>query len=422
METKTPPLTELGTARAFRFALLFTLGMTEIMPVALISSAMPVLLRKAGASFEELGVLSLVMFPWALKALWAPLVDKIGARSRFGRYRAWLFITHPLLLLTLLLGAWVDIPALMLHERAVGIPALIWLSIISATADTASHGLAVNLLAPEERGVGNGVQTAGMMLGKLIGGGLMIMLVDQMGFRLPMLIMAASLLLPLIGVALYREPPVESTRSITFRDALTFFRRRRIGRWLGVLGVLSLLPDLPTSPFQAMFVDHGMGLSEIGLVLGVLSSTAGGIGGAVGGLVVRELGRQRAFFSLNLVCVLCLSLASVIITRSAPGRPLLYLSVGFVVFGLSMVGTILRVMIMDRSRSHLASSDYTLQVSVMSFFGFVGNGAGAFVAGRYGASSVFIFVPVAILAALGGCLLLLNPSDFSVRPDGMNDV
>lgn len=404
---------ELSDSRAFRFALLFSLGMTELMPVALLSSALPVLLRRNGATMEQMGILSLVMAPWAVKALWAPVVDKVGARSRLGRYRGWLFVTHPLLLFTLVLGAFLNLPALLLGNRAVGLPALLWLSIVSATADTASHGLAVNLLRPEERGIGNGIQTAGMMAGTLVGGGLMVMLVATLGWRLPLLIMAGAVLMPLLGLLLYKEASVDPVHAITLRAVLRFFEKPRIGRWLGVLAVFSLLPALPAVPFQALFVDHGMGLSEIGLVMGVMSSLAGALGGVVGGFAVKELGRVRAFYGLSLLCILCLCAASFIITRDAPGRLWLYGSVGFVFFGSSASGTILRVLMMDRSRGHLASSDYTLQASAGGLFGYLGAGLGGGLAGRIGAPLVFLGVLVLMLVALWASSRILQRADFS---------
>ena len=185
--------------------------MTEMLPVALLSTAMPVLLRRSGASMKQMGILSLIMFSLGDQGAVGTASSTNGARAHgFGRYRAWLFVTHPLLLITLLLGAFVDIPSLFIGSQAVGLPALLWLSFISATADTASHGLAVNLLSAEERGMGNGIQSAGMMVGSVIGGGLMVMLVGRLGWQMTLFSMAALILLPLFGVALYQRAPLDN--------------------------------------------------------------------------------------------------------------------------------------------------------------------------------------------------------------------
>lgn len=409
--------TSWSASRGFRFGLLFALTMTEMMPVALLSRAMPVLLRRSGASMEAISLLSLVMLPWAVKALWAPLVDKLGAGSRLGRYRGWLFITHPLLLLTLVLGAFIDIPALLSTQRAVGIPALVWLSIISATADTASHGLAVNLLKVSERGIGNGVQTAGMMTGGLVGGGMMVVMVGKFGWQPALLIMAALVLLPLFGVAFYKEPPVALERTISLGDFLAFFSQPRIWRWLAVMSATLALPSLPGVAFQTLLVDRGLNLTEIGLVLGILGGAVGTVGGLLGGLIVSRLGRERAFYTLNALSVVCLTLAAVLITRPAANHVMLFASILLVHFGLAAGGTIIYVMIMDRSRGHVASTDYTIQYSLMQLCGFLGMGAGGFIAGRAGSTILFIMVPLLMLAGLLVTPRLLGRADFQPGPD-----
>lgn len=404
-------------SRNFRFGLLFMLVMTESIPLALLWTAMPVLLRRSGASLKEIGALSLVMFPWALKALWAPLIDKVGARSRFGRYRGWLFVTHPLLLLTFLAGAFVDIPTLLISHRLVGAVALLWLSLVSATADTASHGLAVKLLSGDERGMGNGVQNAGIMMGHLIGGGMTVVVVGILGWRPALLILAGLVLLPLLGVALYREPPVAAPHSITLREMLTFFRRRHVIRWLVVLAAVWMLPAIPGVPFQTLFVDRGLGLTEIGLMVGIVGNGAGAIGGALGGLYVLRRGRQRGFFDLNLASIACLGIASLLITREHPNRPMLYGAVIAAYFGMAVGATILYTMMMDRSRDHVASTDYTIQYSLMQFCAFWGTSLGGILAGAVGGNTLFVAVPLLMLSVLAIAARILDHNDFQAEPE-----
>lgn len=405
-----------SSTRGFRYALLFALAMTEMLPVALLSTAMPVLLRRSGASMKQMGILSLIMFPWAIKALWAPLVDKWGARSRFGRYRAWLFVTHPLLLITLLLGAFVDIPSLFIGSQAVGLPALLWLSFISATADTASHGLAVNLLSAEERGMGNGIQSAGMMVGSVIGGGLMVMLVGRLGWQMTLFSMAALILLPLFGVALYQEPPLTTQRTVTLRETLALFGRPRIWSYLGVLVVISSVPTMAWVPFQAAFVDRGLDLTEIGLLIGIVGSTAGALGGILGGVTVAQLGRQRAFYALNILGVFCLAITALLLTHAAPSRAMLHAAIIADSFGLAARGTIMCVMMMDRSRGHLASTDYTVQYSLTQFCGFLGMGVGGYIADRIGGTPILLSVPVFMLGVIVISPWVLRREDFQATP------
>lgn len=400
-------------SRAFRFSLLFGLAATEMMPVALMTQAMPILMRRSGASLQAIGILSLVLLPRALKVLWAPIVDKLGAGSRFGRYRGWLLGLHALLIITLLLGAFADVPALLTTESAVGIPALLWLTIVSATADTASHGLAVNLLAPEERGVGNGLQSSGMMLGNLVGGGLLVMLVDKVGWKPALLCMAGCILVPLPGVLLYEERPVDAQKRISPGELFSFFKRSRIHRWLALLAIMAIGPTLIDICLPTLLVDRGYSLSEIGFVMGVITSLSGAAGGAFGGLVVKRLGRERAFYALTILCSLCL--ASTLLTRMATSRALLYAGLTLPYFGVVARSTLIYAMVMDRSRGHVASTDFTLQVTVVQVSGFLGLGLGSVVAEHFGPVAVFILAPVLTLTALFAAKRLFGSRDFDAN-------
>lgn len=404
-----------STSRSFRYALLFALAMTEMMPVALLAQALPVLLRRSGASLATIGLLSFVLMPRALKVLWAPLVDKLGSRSLLGRYRGWLLLTHPILLVSLVLGAYTDVPTLLIHNRAVGLPALIWLMVISATADTASHGLAVNLLAAEERGVGNGVQTAGMMIGNLVGGGLLVILVDRFGWRPALLTMAGCVLLPIPGVLLYREPLPLGPRQVSLKEIAALFVQPRIGRWLGLLALLTIGPAMIDVCLQTLLVDRGFALSEIGLAMGIIAGLAGAIGGAFGGLTVKRFGRERSFYGLTVLCSLCL--ASVLLTRMATARAVLYVGLAIPIFGVVARATLIYAMVMDRSRGHVASTDYTVQVSVVQVAGFAGLGLGGLVAGQLGTTAVFVLAPLVTMSALLAARRLFGHSDFLPAAD-----
>jgi MFS family permease len=379
-------------SRGFRYALLFALALTEVLPIALLSQAIPVLMRRSGASMQQIGFLFLAMFPWSLKALWSPLIDRLGVRSTFGRYRGWLLFAHPLVLVTLVAGSFLDIPDLLLHNRAVAILALLWLTTTCALADAASHGLAVSLLSPEERGIGNGLQTAGLMAGQLVGGGLMVILVGHLGWQAALLITSALLLLPLPGIALYKERVVDPSRVITPRKVLALFRTPRMGSWLLVVAAMPIGPSLMTPALEVLLVDRGFALKEIGLVMGVYTSVAGAVGGMLGGVSVKRLGRERAFYALTVFCSLCLAL--VLLNRVAVERPLLYLVVSVPTVGVMARATILHVLMMDRSRLHVASTDFTIQYTVQHVSRLLWTSAGAFIAGHFGATSVFVLAPV----------------------------
>src|SRR5262249_50304659 len=150
--------------------------------------AVPVLMRKQGASLPDISMASLLALPWALKFLWAPFVDRWGWAA-FGRRRSWIV---PLQLASVATAA-----ALSLVDPRTGVStlmaALLLTNLIAATQDIATDGLAVELLSEGERGFGNSVQVAGYRVGMILGGGALLWVFAHTGWSTTFLAMAGML-------------------------------------------------------------------------------------------------------------------------------------------------------------------------------------------------------------------------------------
>jgi len=73
----------LSTRLSWIAALAFASGF----PFGLINEALPVYLRTQGAGLVDIGRLAAITAPWSLKFLWAPLVDRLGTRSKLDWFR-----------------------------------------------------------------------------------------------------------------------------------------------------------------------------------------------------------------------------------------------------------------------------------------------------------------------------------------------
>ncbi len=147
-------------------------------PVGFFQIALPVVLRMRGVSLETIGLTSFVTIGWSLKFLWAPILDRYYS-PHFGRRRGWIL---PLQLLEVLL-------LLTLAQFAAVGPILLILLILNfeaATQDVATDGMAVELMAPAERGWGNGIKIGCFFVGMLLGGGLLLILYEKFGWRTPL--------------------------------------------------------------------------------------------------------------------------------------------------------------------------------------------------------------------------------------------
>ncbi len=381
-----------------RLALLFSLGLGEQLPMALLNTTLPVLMRRAGASLEEIGWISLAFLPWAFKFAWAPLVDRFGS-ARHGRYRSWVLALLPAVAaLVCLLGS-ADVSEVIAHDRALGIVFLVLVTTLCATVDTAAHGLGVVTLASHERGDGNAALNAGQMAGNLLGGGVAVAGVGLWGWSATCYGIAALYVLPFAFAALASEPAAPSLRRVRISDFADVARGREMRRWLAWLAGFGLAYGLFGVPYQSALVDAGLDLTEIGLVQGLCSSVAGIGGAGAAGAWMRGRQRERAFRSVGAVFALSLLPGLAVFTAGAPSRAALVASIAAAYFGTSFSTTTLYAMMMDRARSVTAASDFTAQYSVLQVAGFASWGGGGMLAERLGSA-----VPIAL--AIGAAPVL----------------
>jgi RhtX/FptX family siderophore transporter len=348
-----------------KLGLLTSLYLSQGLPFGFFTQTLPVLLRTQGMSLPDIGLANLLALPWALKFLWAPLMDRYGS-ERLGRRRGYIL---PLQVLSaaLLLG-------LALAEGAVSIPvllvAVLLVNLLAATQDVATDGLAVELLEPHERGVGNGIQVAGYRVGMVLGGGVMLMVIDTLGWRATLLSMGTLLLLATVPVVRFREPPSAAPRhgSVStwhwLRETLLYWSRRPgTGAWFTLLVLFKAGEHLATGMLRTFLVDTGLRLSQVGWMLGVVGFTTGLLGALVGGTLVNRLGHRRAllvFGTLQAGAVLLYALAA----RGA-SIPLLTLVCGVEHLTSGMATAALFTVMMEPCRPEHAASDYTVQASLV---------------------------------------------------------
>ena len=70
-------------------AVLLTLYFAQGLPAGFITQALPAILREYEVSLQMIGLSGFLLIPWALKFLWAPVVDKYFV-TKWGRSRSWI--------------------------------------------------------------------------------------------------------------------------------------------------------------------------------------------------------------------------------------------------------------------------------------------------------------------------------------------
>ncbi|NOJ80454.1 MFS transporter [Myxococcus xanthus] len=343
---------------ATKLGLLSSLYLSQGLPFGFFTQALPVLLRHQGLSLPSIGLAHLLALPWALKFLWAPPMDRHGS-TRWGRRRGYILplqcLSSGLLLALALPEGGLDMRLLM--------AAVLGINLLAATQDVATDGLAVDLLAPAERGWGNGVQVAAYRVGMILGGGVMLAVFDAVGWRPTFLALGTLLLLATVPMALFREPPTAPppAQSLGLR---WWLKRPGAGAWLTLLVVYKAGEALATGMLRTFLVDEGLSLTAIGWLLGGVGFTAGLVGALLGGGLVVRLGRRRAllvFGGIQAGAVLLYAL----VAQGPTSLPLLTLVCGAEYVASGMATAAVFTAMMDACRPDHAATDYTVQASLV---------------------------------------------------------
>ena len=137
-------------------ALLLGLYLLQGIPLGL-ASAVPLFLASAGrASYSDLALFSISVWPYSLKLLWAPVVDALYTNAwGLGRRKSWIIPMQLMTGITMVvvgaLGTRVDLDVGVLDVRFIT-AVFFCLYFLVATQDIAVDAWALELLRPENVG------------------------------------------------------------------------------------------------------------------------------------------------------------------------------------------------------------------------------------------------------------------------------
>jgi MFS family permease len=269
-----------------KLGLLTSLYFSQGLPFGFFTLALPVLMRKEGRSLESIGLANLLALPWALKFLWAPVVDR-WHWARLGRRRSWIV---PLQAATVIAAAAISLTDPRTAIRTMTV-ALFFANLLAATQDIATDGLAVEILAEGERGYGNSVQVAAYRVGMILGGGVLLWVLAEVGWSFTFLAMAAALVLATVPILFHREraaPPAVGAKPLRLGAWIDVARRPKMAIWLAILTFYKGGEALAYGMVKPLLVDRGLTEVDISALIGRAGFTAGLLGALLGGMLVQR--------------------------------------------------------------------------------------------------------------------------------------
>lgn len=386
----------IGARRTAAFALLYA---AEGAPIGFVWWALPALLRAEGVAIDRITSLTaLLLLPWVFKFLWAPLVDAL--RSRRWGFRAWIIAAQTAMAATLAPLAWLD-PAqhfemwrflLLIHAMS------------AATQDVAIDALAINSVAPEQRGLLNGCMQAGMLTGRSVFGGGALLAAAWVGPAGMIAALVTWILIAMPAALLLDEPPPARTpgrgAARELREGLAAIVTTRT-LWIGLaFALLSAAAFEATGQLAGPFlIDRSVSTATVGLFFGVIVVAAMLAGGLIGGPISDRWGRTRSVAVFLAGFVAAITGVAVADAAGAPAGALLaLLGVMYVFVGLFTAASY--ALFMDLTNPRLAGTQFSTFMAAT-------NGCeswSALAGGRIAASAGY---PAAFLAMCAASLLSL---------------
>lgn len=314
----------LDQRRGLRLVTLCVLYSAQGMPDGFVRTGLKTFLIDQGATTSAVGnMVALVSWPWALKWVWGPVVDRYRYHP-MGRRRPWILTAQ--LGLALTLGGILLIPDIVNSLWWLGVMILI-ANVFASLQDVSVDALAVDLLPERDRGIANGFMFASSYMGQFVGasviGGLLLTSGIQVAVSVQIVILLSIAAFPLLlrerpcDAMLPRRRPVDAAPEAEERHSIAeLFKRlgkafRVRSSWLAaILALGSMIAVNIHLVVWPVFLQRTLGWTSIEYLRleGNYSVWAGLGGSIVGGLLASAIGAKRAV-ALALIALSCVWVA-----------------------------------------------------------------------------------------------------------------
>lgn len=297
----------------FRVILILLLGFSSGLPLLLVYGTLSAWLHDEGVSLTVIGWFSVASSAYALKFMWAPLVDRCPLpllTRHMGQRRSWLLLSQLCVIgAILMLGG--SNPGDDLTMTAM---CAVILAFASATQDIVVDAYRIEVLDETRMGAGASNYVVGYRIATFVSGAGALIIADQAGWFAAYAVMAALVLVGIFATIIGPEPD----RAVDVNETIRPARQSKVGRiidvlkryvwmpfadfmtrrnWIAVLLFIALykygdaLLGVMANPF---YLDIGFSKTEIGLVTKGFGLAMTLLGGVLGGAFVVRFGTLKA--------------------------------------------------------------------------------------------------------------------------------
>ena len=282
---------------------MLSFGFASGLPFILILSTSSAWLRDVDIAKTYIGFFSWVTIWYALKFLWAPLVDRFSIPYfvRFGHRKSWILLMQLIIFFNLLFISNID-PKTNLFLFCVTALFVAWAGSI---LDIAIDAFRIEYAEIKDQGSLAAAYQLGYRIAIIIAGSLALIFADNYGWSLTFKFMAGFMLLGLLGILFSKEEENLNLGKLNLRNAVIeplkdFFSR--FGLFMATMLLLIIatyrLTDLMMGPMANVFyIDMGFTLTEIGGVVKVVALFAAILGVYIGSVLIKQLGLYRSLLA-----------------------------------------------------------------------------------------------------------------------------
>lgn len=352
-----------------RLFIIFMLGFSSGLPLALAGSTLQAWFADAGMSIMATGALTLVGLPYLYRVVWGPLLDRYTLFS-LGKRRSWILTMQ----LCLVLGF--IVLSFCTPRHSAGLMAVIALVIacLSATQDVAIDAHRVEFLPITEHALGASLAVFGYRLAMLLSGGFALVFAQHYGWALTYQVMGLLMLPGIISVLWSSEPSIEQTSDKNIVQSYWAPVKELIGRQ----GFISLLLFIffyklgeaftaTTSGIVMPFLIQGVGFSleTIGYVNKMMGIGSILLGGLVAGIILMRYSLYRSLLIFGVIQALT-NLLFLMLAIYGKHLSLLMLAVVSDNFAAGMGSTALVAFFMRIVDKRFTATQFSLLVSLSS--------------------------------------------------------
>ena len=284
-------------------AMLF-LGFSSGLPLSLVFTTFTIWLAEAGVSPSDIGLLAGVGLAYALKVLWAPLVDRLPLpwlTRRFGQRRGWMLFSQAMVATGLAAMAVTGPEAGLMTFAA----AALWVAFFSSTQDIAIDAYRIEAVDPDRQGAMAATYVYGYRIAVLVSVAGALYIAQLGSWRLAYLSMAALMSVGVIVTLVITEPVRRANAPYGgvlpwLQDAVIgpfvdfFARNGRRALFILALVSLYLMSDYLLGVMAGpLYVELGYTKIEIANIAKIYGTAVTLIGAGLGGLLVVRYGVMR---------------------------------------------------------------------------------------------------------------------------------